>query len=40
MSNVVIIEKRKCNKPDKSYTPGAFSDKVTHGIGFIDEPLY
>ena len=33
------LRKKKANKSDKTYIPGAFSDKVTTDIDFTDEPV-
>ena len=39
VSSVVIIEKKRNNKLDKLYIPGALSDKVTPDINFTSEAV-
>ena len=37
VSNIKSLRKRKNNKSDKSYIPGAFSDKVTPDIVYLHD---
>lgn len=37
VSNIKSLRKKKNNKSDKSYIPGAFSDKVTPDIVYLQD---